>query len=67
MAENEKSDAPLLQIGTDAKTVDKVNGAIMDILRSGAEQETLRQALVVLSRAVSISDVVVSNNTFTHG
>jgi len=62
-----KQPAAMINIGAEREAVAEVRGAIMDILNSGAEQETLRVALDVLKTAANINNVSVTNCTFTTG
>ena len=60
----EEEKAPISHVGADARSVEQIRAAIMDILKSGAEQDTLRCALGVLKDASTVSNVTISNCTF---
>lgn len=53
--------------GTAPGSVEALRDAIMDILQSGAEQETLRCALTVLREGATVKDITISNSTFISG
>ena len=56
-----KKNAPAVQIGATKETVTESKKAILEILKSGAEQETIRYALGVLRDSSSIGDVSISH------
>jgi hypothetical protein len=62
-----KRSAPLLNIGANKETVVAARETILAILGSGAEQETLRTALVAFESVCSIKSATITNCVFNGG
>jgi len=57
----------MLQVGAvDTAQVEDVARAVIAILETGAEQETLRVALSTLATMTKIENITISENVFTH-
>jgi hypothetical protein len=54
-----------INIGASEQTVNVVGGAILAILKSDADQKTIRAALTVLTKACQVSNVSISDCQFT--
>jgi len=66
MKKKEKEVACMLYIGPSGEAVATVIDSIMQILGSGQEQETIREALDTLATTCSVNNTTITNCTF-HG
>lgn len=48
-----------IQIGASKEAIDAARGAVMDILTSGMEQETIRHALTLFGKVTSVDNAAV--------
>jgi hypothetical protein len=63
----EVKEAQMMQIGVSKESVEATRAAMLDILKSGQEQKTIREALRAFTKVTRVSHVTVQNCTFTQG
>jgi len=62
-----KKPEAMIHIGSSPETIREARESILALLKSGAEQETIRAAIKAFTEVAGVSNTAISNCNFVYG